>query len=496
MAPRLPGPDRPPRRARWKVKPKGFKTVRAGNGMYVLPRNAGAGKPAGQKTTPGNRYTPGPTPSGNRPPTTSPGAAGGGTPRSPIPIDPYAKYREKYPWAWAQLTDIDWAEASHKQYAGQVGDWLSAGLRGLTGIDPNAPGYNPAVQQQYMANVAGQVGGALNAAAAATPMQVAATTPGGVVQGNNAFLGQAARGAAAQRSSAAIQMSQAQAALNTMQPNTFAQGAMRAYADMQAGLPALYATRRSEARAKIDQFIMESEEAARHNRVTEAISAQNAQTNAAISLAGLGLKADDQAFDQAQDLQGPAGPPSNLPPGLVAVPNDDGGWDIRNDPSFDSSGGGSGGKGGTSGGTSTRDARGRLKNPTSQGYVGGWKVKPKKLPTWAKGGFTQGADGKWYVKGTPTAAGGGSKSNVGKPAQTVYEKLVSASDKLLISDDQSEGTGDLLRFLRQYQPDKKNFAAWYSEIVPVLRRVDPRYAEWIVGWVMRRKKDRTWRGTF
>lgn len=309
---------------RWKAKPTGFRTVRGGDGWYVLPRNAGAAKPAGPKQTKGNRYTSPP------PPKRGPGVANpAAPPRSPIPIDPYARYREKYPWAWAQLTDIDRAQQSHQQYAGQVGDWLSTGLRGLTGIDPNAPGYNPAVQQQYMANVAGQVGGALNAAASATPMQVAATTSGGIVQGNNAFLGQAAREAAAQRSSAAIQMSQAQSALNTMQPNTFAQGAMRAYADMQAGLPALYASRRSEARGKIDQFIMEFEEQKRHNRVSEAISAQNAQTQATLGFASLGLKADDQAFGQQQDLADAAAANAPAPYGYFR----DADGDLVRDPS-------------------------------------------------------------------------------------------------------------------------------------------------------------------
>lgn len=408
MAPRLPGPDRPPRRARWKVKPKGFKTVRAGNGMFVLPRNAGAGKPAGSKTTPGNRYTPGPTPTGNRPPTTVPGAAGGGT-RSPIPIDPYARYREKYPWAWAQLTDIDRAQQSHQQYAGQVGDWLSAGLRGLTGIDPSAPGYNPAVQQQFMANVAGQVGGALNAAAAATPMQVSATTPGGVVQGNNAFLGQAARGAAAQRSSAAIQMSQAQAAMNTMQPNTFAQGAMRAYADMQAGLPALYAQKRSEARSKIDQFIMQSEETARHNRVSEAISAQNAQTNAAISLAGLGLKADDQAFGQAQDLteaaQDRAAANAPVPEGIVRLP--DGSY--RSDPTYSN--------------PSTKPSVSDKPLTASQisGMQGKWK-RPKNSPPKLGAGWKQPVwdpgTKAWYAKRGPAG-----KSGSGKTPENIRESL-------------------------------------------------------------------------
>jgi hypothetical protein len=490
MPPRLPGgPDRPPARARWKVKPKKFKTVRAGNGMYVLPR-PGA-KPSGPKPTTGNRYTSAPPPVRT---TTGPGSVGSGTaPRGPIPIDPYAKYREKYPWAWAQLTDIDRAQASHQQYAGQVGDWLSKGLQGLTGIDPNQPGYNPAVQQQYMANVAGQVGGALNAGAVATPAQVAAPGMGGVVQGNNAFMGQAAREANAQRSSAAIQMSQAQSALNTMQPNTFAQGAMRAYADMQAGLPGLYATRRMEARSKIDQFIMQSEEEARHNRVTEAISAQNAQTNAALSFAQLGLKADDQAFDQTQDLsesaadQAAAGAPA--PYGYQRDPAT---GKLVRDPSVASA---------SSAAPKAPKGTYNVNELRKQGFIGGWKVKPKKAPQGAKGTFVKAANGTWWIKAGSGSGTGGTtgKPNVGKPAQDVYTALVKANDDSMISVDQNEGTADLIRFLKKYQPDKENFKPWFADILEALGRVDPQYKQWIAGYVKRRMQGVGgvhWKGTF
>ncbi len=464
MATLPPRPDRPPVRVtrRQKLKPK-------------LP-----------KVTKGNRYTSAPP---KRPAATGPGVGGTSAgPRSPIPIDPYAKYREKYPWAWAQLTDIDRAQASHQQYAGQVGDWLSKGLQGLTGIDPNQPGYNPAIQQQYMANVAGQVGGALNAAAVATPMNVAGTTPGGVVQGNNAFMGQGARDAAAQQSSAAIQMSQAQSALNTMQPNTFAQGAMRAYADMQAGLPGLYASKRSEARMKIDQFIMQSEEEARHNRVTEAISAQNAQTNAAISMASLGLKADDQAFDQNQDLteaaQDQAAASAPAPYGYQRDPAT---GKLVRDPSVPSASS-----------AAPKDPKGTytVNELRKQGFVGGWKAKPGKKPQGAKGTFVQAKNGSWWIKAGTGSGTGTTKENLGKPAFDVQKDLRSAVDNDLISVDQQEGTGDLLRFLRKYQPDKQHFPQWFDEILGVLRRTDPDYYQWIAGWVKRRKADGTWKGAF
>jgi hypothetical protein len=334
------------------------------------------------------------------------------------------------------------------------------------------------------------VGGSLNAAATATPAQVAATTGGGVVQGNNAYLGTAARMASGQNASAALQMSQAQSALNTMQPNTFAQGAMRAYADMQAGLSGLYASKRTEMRTKIDQFIMQAEEEARHNRVTEAISAQNAQTQAALGMASLGLKADDQAFDQNQDLSEAARDQAAAnAPAPYGYQRDPATGKLVRDPSIPTASSSSSAK--TPKGTYT------VNELRKQGFVGGWKVKPKKAPQGAKGTFVQAKNGSWWIKaGSGSGTGGTDKPNLGKPAQTVYEKLRSAVDNDLISVDQNEGTGDLLRFLRQYQPDKANFAEWYGEIIETLRRVDPDYAEWIVGWVMRRKKDKTWKGTF
>jgi hypothetical protein len=438
-------------------------------------------KPALPKVTKKNRHSPGKTPSGNRPVSAGGGTPGvsGTAPRGPIPIDPYAKYREKYPWAWGQLTDIDRAQASHQQYAGQVGDWLSKGLQGLTGIDPNQPGYNPAIQQQYMANVAGQVGGALNSAAVATPAQVAAPGMGGVVQGNNAFLGQAGREASAQRSSAAIQMSQAQSALNTMQPNTFAQGAMRAYADMQAGLPGLYATRRMEARSKIDQFIMQSEEEARHNRVTEATNAMNAQSQQALSFAQLGLKADDQAFDQTNALADDTR--------SAAADAERARHNAANEGIAQQRVTQSGNKKSTKGTYTPNELK-------KQGFI----AVPKGAgPKWTANA-TRATDGRYYIKQGSGGGSGGSnpKPNVGKPAQTVYEKLRKASDDGLISVDQSEGTGDLLRLLRSQQPDKQNFAAWFDDILGTLKRVDPSYYQWIAGWVKRRKADGTWKGTF
>jgi hypothetical protein len=329
-------------------------------------------------------------------------------------------------------------------------------------------------------------------------MNPQSTMAGGIVASPTAYLSNAAREGAVGRSSGALQAAQVQASLNTMQPNTQAQGYVYALADYMKGLPAVYAQRRAETRTKIDEFMLEMDqlqadinmkmrnydETVRHNRVQESTSALNAQTNAAYQAARLGLDASDQAYDNQ-----PGAPmPTNLPAGVVAVPTDDGGWTTRRDPTYQNP---------STASPKTPKGTYTVNELRKQGFVGGWKVKPKKVPAGAKGGFVKAANGTWWVK-TGTAGSGGKapKENVGKPAQYVYEKLDAAIGKGIISTDQNEGTGDLLRFLRAYQPDKANFAEWYPSIIDMLRRTDPLYADWIVGWVMRRKKDKTWKGTF
>lgn len=348
-----------------------------------------------------------------RKPATAPGSPGAAA-AAPTTPDPktYPEYAD-FPWAQRMLAGLDRDQASHQGYATTVGDWLGKSLQGLTGVDPNQPGINPQAQQQYLANVQGQVGSALNAAATATPMTPGATTAGGIVQGNNAFLGQAARTAAAQRSSAALQMAQVQSNLNTLQSNTYAQGAIRAYADMQAGLPALYANKRNEARTKIDQFIMEQQvaaaeaaEKARANRVDEAIRAQNAQTNAAIAFGQLGLKADDQAFDQTQATTAASAP---APYGYNRDPAT---GDLVRDPSIPNAS-----SAGSGGGTTPSASRGEYvpNKLRKEGYVGGWKVKPKNV----KGPFVRATDGTYWRK--PKGGSGSSASSSGPRKATELE---------------------------------------------------------------------------
>jgi len=327
------------------------------------------------------------------------------------PEIPYSEYAA-YPFFQRSMIDLDRQQEAHQSYVSdKVNPWLATALRGLTGVDPAQPGFNPAVQQQYLANVQGQVGGALNAAAGAVGPMPMSTAPGGIVASPTAYESDAARTAAAQRSSAALQTAQAQSALNTLQPNTLAQGALMALADYQKGLPGLYAQRRAEQRSKIDQFIMEFEEEKRRADRSAAIQAMQAQANIALAFGEMGLNAKEL---EAQLNAQPPGMPTNLPPGLVAVPNDQGGWDVREDPSYNSGGGGGGGGGGGSrGGTSTRDAQGRRRVPWLQeeGYT-------RLPPRYVQGGrprvnrqafdIAQGADGNWWIRRKGSGGSGGS----------------------------------------------------------------------------------------
>lgn len=338
------------------------------------------------------------------------------TPKPPKPVIPYAEYAD-FPWAQRELAGIDREETAHEAYASTVGNWLGQSLNNLTGVTPGQEGLGPQLQQQYLANIAGTVGGALGAASVATPMTPMPTTGGALAIGNTTFLGNAAREAASERKSAALAAAQIQSTLNTLQPNTYAQGALRAYADMQAGLPALYAQKREDARNKIDQFITTATETARHNRVTEATNAWNAQTNAAIAFGKIGLDTSKLAFDQSAGSQ-PA------PYGYLRDPAS--GRLVRDPsvPTASASGGGSDG----SGAAAPSSARGQYaaNSLRKQGFVGGWKVRPKTKPKGAKGTFTQATDGTWWIKPATARSASSAKPKAPKTTTSLQASLSSA----------------------------------------------------------------------
>lgn len=388
----------------------------------------------------------------------------GRKPRRPPkpPTIPYSEY-SAYPAGQRAMYALDQEQAAHQKYAGQVGDWLGASLRNLTGIDPNQPGYNAQAQQQFQANVAGQVGSALQAAATAVPMAPGATAPGGIVAGNNAFLGQAAREAAAARSSAALQATQAQANLNTMMPNTQAQGIIRAYADMQAGLPGLYAQRRMKERERIENFI----EQMRQFDISTAIRDRESKANIALAYAQLGLDKEQFAADQAAS-QAEAGAP--IPEGYVRLPD---GRYVQ-DPTYlpPDSGGGGGGGGGGRGGTSTRDAQGRLRVPVLQEK--GWK----RLPATYKASdvnkknwkVTRGADGRLWILPRSGSSGGSSGGGGGSgPSQTYIELGDQLKDLWFGKEDQygtRAGGGWEDKYRGDYRKAAAEVAYWVRSLKP------------------------------
>ena len=77
----------------------------------------------------------------------------------------------------------------------------------------------------------------------------------------------------------------------------------------------------------------------------------------------------------------------------------------------------------------------------------------------------------------------------------MFDKVTGSVRAVTIAEDQPTATADLRRILRPMQPtNKANFAAWWAEIAPVLRRIDPRYEEWMSGYILRRKADKSWKG--
>jgi hypothetical protein len=340
----------------------------------------------------------------------------------PVNPDPYARWREWAPWAIQGANQIKFDQRSHQAYVtDKVMPWLSNSLNLL-----NA--YNTDAQNTMLGGIQG-ASGAYGVSAAMTPMNVASNAPGGAVVGPNSYLTEAGRQQALGTGHVATALANAQAALNKMQPVSLSQGYINALADKAAGLPAFYTKRSNDYAAGINQFIAESQAAAaeaaaeqaqweaefteksRHNRVSEAISATNSQTNAAIQLGRLGLDASDQAFDNQP------GPQGGAPVGYVQLPD---GRYVR-DPTYSNPSSGGGG----SGNPSASAGQFHVNNLRKQGFVGGWKVKPKKKPAGAKGSFVRATNGTWWIK--PAGASGSGTPKPGKVKG--YGSLVSDLSK-------------------------------------------------------------------
>src|SRR5262245_26472998 len=135
-----------------KSKPKprrGYKTGMPGPGspfagMYVTKPVRVVGGLGGPDRPPGRGRRPKP------PKITAPKPA-------PGPYDEFADV----PGAKGAFEELDRLQAAHQAYGTGVQNNLAQGLAALTGVNPASPGYNPVIQQQYLANVAGSVGNAL-----------------------------------------------------------------------------------------------------------------------------------------------------------------------------------------------------------------------------------------------------------------------------------------------------------------------------------------------
>lgn len=295
------------------------------------------------------------------------------------PPGPYDRYKETAPWAIPGLEQIDRDQAAHQSYVSdKVAPWLSGALQGLQG-------FQDAAQTSYGNTIRGAGVGALNVSAGMTPLSVGPTAPGGIVAGNNQYLTEGGTIRAQGMASSMLAESANAERMNKLAPIPYSQGAIQALADYAKQLPQVYVERRRAYTEKVDQFVAEMQQAQaelaeemRSNRVREAISAQNAQTNAAIQFGRLGLSAEEIAADQTQAT---AEANSPVPYGFVRLPN----GNIVRDPQVPSasSGGGSGG-----------DKQYGPNQLRKEGFV---PLNPKAGPKW-KQRAVRATDGSLWIK--------------------------------------------------------------------------------------------------
>lgn len=344
------------------------------------------------------------------------------------PDAPLLRQFEGQDWAQNIIRQMRREQTHHEQWVGNtVMPWQSGALTRLANINKAAQDQFTG-QQQAAAQGMAQAGGA-------TPGMVQGVS-GGAVAGPNAFQQAATAQAMATQASTMGQVAQWQGLMGTLGPTTFSQGQVAALSDYAKGLPVLYAQKRQERVDAMNQYIAEQEQAQaehalemakfeeqqRRNRVDESIRATNAQSNAAIAFANLGLDAAAAAGDQ------PLAAPGALPPGFVAVPSDDGGFDIEQDPSYVPPGQGGPAPEGfvqLPDGRYARDptyvnpnagssgSGGDIKPPYA-GWVGGWTKPPstKQREAWKKQGRAAPVKvkGRWWVGPRPS---GGTARNQG-----------------------------------------------------------------------------------
>lgn len=327
------------------------------------------------------------------------------------------KMYENEPWAQAIIQGLRADQTNHQQFvSGSVLPWASGALTGLAQINQSAQD-----------NFTGQANAAAQGMAQAGAAQpgLYQGTAGGAVTSPSAYQQAASAQGMANQASTMGQMAAWQGLMGTIQPTTYSQGQIAALSDYAKGLPELYARKRAERVDAIDKYLAEREQAKaelalemaqfeetqRSNRVREAISATNSQTNAAIALGNLGIRAADSAADNAPE---PTVDPNAVPYGFVLLPNGDVVRDPQVPQASASSGSGGGGGGGGGGGSSDRapsPARGEY--PPNKLRKEGYRPLPRGAGPKYRRVAVEATDGSLWYKPGASSGGGGSTGSGG-----------------------------------------------------------------------------------
>lgn len=290
-------------------------------------------------------------------------AAGGLYFARPIgPPAPRRRPRTPAPGAPPAPTQLDpyagYPDFARRRLAGMAREEQQAITTGTNVANWLAQALTPLADISRQAGTAFQAGMlAPNATVGLPP--VASTTPGGQVADPNAYATQANAGALGTEAAGAQRGALTMGALDANAMNALSQGLISEAGQRVADIPALFAKNRDEYLSRVEEFMANQdfqERQFREQRRQWAIERTDAERqrrfDREIARATLGL--------ETIKANQPGEEPWNSPNKLAA-----------------------------------------------DGYVGGWKVKPKK-----GGPFVQGTDGRWYKK--PEGAGGGSGRQPGE----------------------------------------------------------------------------------
>lgn len=305
------------------------------------------------------------------------------------PTDPYAR---DAPWARTYLDDLSRQEGHQVQVGKDVAAWLGNAITPLTA---------QATQVNQAFSNAAQAG------ATPTPLMPAGfSDPLGYQTQADAKMG-------AETGLYGRQGASAQSAMDAGAIGALGQSLLASAGQQVRDIPALFAKQRTEYEDKVNQFVaqrnFEREQMAEDRRRWEAeqkASARARSFDERITLEGLGLDAAKLAMPNPPGgLAGPSSGPA--PIGKQWVQRADGGWELVDDGT--GAGGGGGGK--RPPGTYTRNELAK------QGFVGGWKVKPK-----LRVAPVQADDGSWWAKPKTGKKGGGGAAPKVKDAVSFFDR--------------------------------------------------------------------------